>query len=215
MYNAVSVKSAGDNGYTLLELVISITLIALILLIVGTAVRLGLRSVANGERKIAALERFRTSLEIVESQIQSELSVATQEEVGKSFFFRGNSDSVRFPSNFSMWGNQRGYVTVTYRILTDERGKQELHAEESAFGDKGRGDVRLFDFFDRIYFDYFYKDPAEEKGKWVDEWPDADSAPEKIRLHLINGEREISLLIPVKVRNALNIAPTIAEARQQ
>ncbi len=191
-----------DSGFTLLELVISITMMAIILLIVGAAMRLSLRSVDHGERRIASIERFRASLNIVEAQIESQLPVKAQGTDITASVFYGDSDSMQFPSNFSLWGNQRGYVTVSYKVVTDEFGKQDLYLQESGTGLPTRGEVKLFELFDRIYFDYFYKDPAEEKGSWVEQWQPTDSAPGRIRLHLVNGEKEMSFIIPVKVTSA-------------
>lgn len=192
-----------EHGFTLLELMISLTMLAVILLIVGAAMRLGLRSVDSGERRIASLERFRASLNIIEAHIQSELPLQTQDTSGNSIVFQGDNESMQFPSNFSLWGHQRGYVTVSYKVAADKWGKQDLYVKESATGITDKGQVKLFEFFDRIYFDYFYKEPAEEKGSWVEEWTATDSAPEKIRLHLVNGDREMSFIIPVKVTNII------------
>ena len=52
---------------------ISITMISVILLIAGTAMRLGYRSTDAGEKRIMSIERFRASLNIVDAQIQSVL----------------------------------------------------------------------------------------------------------------------------------------------
>jgi general secretion pathway protein J len=204
-----------EQGFTLLELMISITMIVVILLIVGAAMRLGLRSVDSGEKRIASLERFRTSMNIVEAQIQSELPIQIQKPDGKNAVFQGDSESMQFPSNFSLWGNQRGYVTVSYKVAADQWGKQDLFVEESAIGVTDKGEVKLFEFFDRIYFDYFYKEPKEEKGSWIEQWTNTDSVPDKIRLHLVNGDREMSFIIPVKVRDVISkpAAPALANQK--
>ncbi|MGO9016009.1 MAG: type II secretion system protein J [Dissulfurispiraceae bacterium] len=201
-----------EHGFTLLELMISITLIVFILLIAGTAIRLGLRSVDSGEKRIESLERFRASLNIIDAQVQSELTVPMQENAGKHIVFLGDGESMQFPSNFSLWGNQPGYVTVSYKVAQDQWGKQDLYVEESGIGVSGKGEVKLFEFFDRIYFDYFYKDPKEEKGSWVEEWTTTDAVPEKIRLHLVNGEREMSFIIPMKMRDLIVRAGAVAGA---
>ncbi|HXW68937.1 MAG TPA: prepilin-type N-terminal cleavage/methylation domain-containing protein [Dissulfurispiraceae bacterium] len=213
--NTRNISLKGEHGFTLIELMISITLIVVILLIVGAAMRLGFRSVDSGERRITSLERFRSSLNIIEAQIQSELSIQRQDAAGNSTSFQGNGGSMQFPSNFSLWGNQRGYVTVSYKVRPDEWGKQDLYAEESSVGVKDRGEVKLFEFFDRIYFDYFHKDPAEEKGSWAEEWTYDTSVPEKIRLHLVNGDREMSFIFPVKVRDIIIRPPAFKGPNQQ
>jgi general secretion pathway protein J len=62
-----------DEGLTLLELIISITIIGIIILIITGAMQLSFRSVESGEKKIEALERMRSSLAVIDSQIQSEI----------------------------------------------------------------------------------------------------------------------------------------------
>ena len=205
-------RTSGEHGFTLLELMISITLIVFILLIAGTAIRLGLRSVDSGEKRIESLERFRASLNIIDAQVQSELTVPMQENAGKRIVFLGDSESMQFPSNFSLWGNQPGYVTVSYKVAQDQWGKQDLYVEETGTGVTGKGEVKLFEFFDRIYFDYFYKEPTEAKGSWVDEWTNTDAVPVNIRLHLVNGNREMSFIIPVKMRDLIGRAGGFAGA---
>lgn len=194
-----------EDGFTLLELIISITMVVVILLIVGAAMRLGSRSVESGEKRIASLERFRASMNIIEAHIQSELPVQMQAQDldAKTIVFQGDGESMQFRSNFSLWGNQRGYVAVSYKVAMDQWGKQDLFVEENAIGVTARGEVKLFEFFDRIYFDYFYKEPKDEKGSWIEQWTATDSVPEKIRLHLVNGDREMSFIIPVKVREVI------------
>ena len=58
-------------GFTLLELIISITLVAIIVLIISVAANLGYRSFNSGEKKMNAVERLRSSLTIIDAQIQS------------------------------------------------------------------------------------------------------------------------------------------------
>ncbi|MBF0559066.1 MAG: prepilin-type N-terminal cleavage/methylation domain-containing protein [Nitrospirae bacterium] len=193
--------SRSEAGFTLLELLLSITMIGLILLLTGAAVRLGMRSVASGEKRMAAIDRFSSALNIVDAQLQSQLNVAKADASDTTPAFKGESTSMQFSSIFSIWGYQKGYVNVTYRVVQDQFGKQELHAEESAIGSVPRGELKLFQYFDRIYFDYYNKKAAEQEGSWSEQWQDPSSVPEKIRLHLVAGNSEISLIIPLRVRD--------------
>jgi hypothetical protein len=183
---------------------------------------LGIRSVDSGEKRILSLERFRSSLNIVEAQIQAELPISqgTSVDAGDAdanAVFKGDSASMQFPSNFSVWGNLRGYVKVTYRVRQNESGKQDLYVAESTTGTADRGEVKLFEYFDGIYFDYFQKKLGEGEGDWVKEWPSTDSTdlvPEKVRLHLINGGTDMAFIIPVRVRDVVKKTPPVAEATQ-
>jgi len=190
-------------GFTILELTISISLIGLIVLIMVGAMRLGSRSIDSGEKKIESLERTRSSLNILDSQIQSQIPLTYDAEGIKKYYFVGDRELLQFATNYSIWGGQKGYVVVTYKIYSDNSGKQILYASENVIGLDNNREVRLSGTFDKIYFEYFYKDPTEEEGKWIEQWADDVNIPEKVRVHLVEGTRDLSLIIPMRVRGSL------------
>jgi prepilin-type N-terminal cleavage/methylation domain-containing protein len=196
-------RGRSESGFTLLELVISIAILALITSLTAGAMRLGFSSVDKGERRIESLERLRSSLNIIDSQIQSEIPITYTEEASKKFYFKGGRDFLQFTTNYSIWGGQKGYVLVAYQVITDPQGKEALSSSEDVIGVGGNRETLLLTSFDAIFFDYFYKGPTDEKGNWVDAWPDETSIPEKIRLHLIKGGDELSLLFPMRSRGSL------------
>ncbi len=66
---------------------------------------------------------------------------------------------------------------------------------------------------DKIYFEYFYKGPTDEKGSWVDSWTDDSMIPEKIKLHLVSRDRDFSMIIPLRTassQNATSVPPAFA-----
>jgi prepilin-type N-terminal cleavage/methylation domain-containing protein len=192
-----------EKGLTLLELMISIVLIGTIILVVSGAMRLGYRSVSSGERKIDSLERFKSSLTIISAQMQSGVPLIFEQDGKKRFYFEGTSDFLKMATNYSIWGGQKGYVTVEYQIETDINGIQNLVASESLIGTKKKNETRLLKGFNAIYFEYFFKDVTEKEGVWVDEWKDNTRIPQKIRLHLIQGKREFSIIFLVKTQISL------------
>jgi len=193
-----------NRGFTLLELLISIAILGVIILIVGGALRLGARSVESGERKIEYLERIRASLNIIDSQIQSEVPITYDEDGAKKYYFKGGIDSMQFSTNYSIWSGQRGYVIVTYRVESASHGNgQVLYASEGNIGTNENRETKLLEAFDRIYFEYFYRDPTEQQGRWIEQWTDTTKLPEKIRLHLVKGGRDFPLIIPMRSRGAM------------
>ncbi len=196
--------SSFSEGYTLLELLISITLIAVILLIVGGAMRLGFRSVDSGEKKIDSLERYKASLDILDSQLQSAFSMKEggPGTLEKKYSFRGDRESMEFPTNRSIWGEQKGYVVVAYTVEADCCGKKSLGISEGFIGVERRADAKLLTSVDSIYFEYFSKDPFEEKGKWVDQWTDQGSVPKMVRITLVDKYGKLALIVPVRIGNS-------------
>ena len=202
---------ASDDGFTLLELLISLTLLVVIVVITMGAMQLGSRSVAAGEKKMNDRERFRTVLSLIEAQIQSQLPL-TYEEAGKRrYYFRGDETTLRFSTSHSIWSGRRGYVIVDYRVEADDSGKEVLSASEQIPGIEGRWNTPLLEA-KGISFDYFYRDPTEEKGEWVGVLPEGPVIPEKIRFRLTRGEKTLALVFPVRVRHG--IAPLPGEVVQ-
>ena len=191
-------------GFTILELTISISLIGLIVLIMVGAMRLGSRSIDSGEKKIESLERTRSSLSILDSQIQSQIPLTYDDEGTKKYYFIGERELLQFATNYSIWGGEKGYVIVTYKIGSDNSGKQALYASENIIGLNNNREAKLSNTFDTIYFEYFYKDPTEEEGKWIEQWTDDGNIPEKVRIHLIEGTKDLSMIIPMRVSGSLS-----------
>ena len=191
-----------DDGFTLLELLISILLIGIIILIVGGAMRLGARSIESGEKRIEVLERIRSSFNIIDAQLQSSLPLTYEDTEGYKYYFRGEREFMQFATNYSIWGGEKGYVVAAYTIKAGDNGKEILYASENVIGMEGTRETKLFDNFERMYFEYFYKGPTDEEGKWVDRWGDETMIPQKVRIHFIEGARDLSLIIPLRVKGS-------------
>jgi prepilin-type N-terminal cleavage/methylation domain-containing protein len=199
-----SIFSKSCKGFTLLELLISLVMIGVIAIIITCAMRLGIHTVSAGETKIDHLERTRASFNIIDSQIQSQIPLTFEENGEKKYYFQGEKEFIQFSTNYSLWGGQKGYVTVRYKVESDDIGKQFLAVSENIIGTNSNREARLFTAADAIHFEYFFKDPTEEKGKWVDKWTDSANIPEKVNIHLTYGEKDLSMIIPMRTSGSLS-----------
>ena len=193
-----------NRGFTLLELLISLVMIGVIALIVTGAMRVGIRSVSTAEKKIDSLERMRTPFNIIDSQIQSQIPLTFVDNGETKFYFQGDNESLQFPTNYSIWGGQKGYVLANYKVASDDSGKKFISVSENIIGMNGNREARLFSAADTISFEYYYKDPTEEKGKWIDKWTDTANIPEKVKFRLIYGKKDISMIIPMRTFGSLS-----------
>jgi len=195
-------RASGQQGFTLLELMISLVLMGVVVLITAGAMRLGFRSAESGQRKIASIERFRTSLNIIESQIQSALVIKnTSLNVDLDFAqFKGDRYSLQLRSLYSLWGGARGPVLAAYEVRDENMGGKTLYVSENPImiPDAAR-EVRLIESAKDIFFEYYYKGPTDEKGSWVDEWTDKETIPAKIRLTVNKDMKVLALIIPLKL----------------
>jgi general secretion pathway protein J len=172
-------------GFTLLELIISITLVAIIVLIISVAANLGYRSFNSGEKKMNAVERLRSSLTIIDAQIQSGVPLTSEDGGVKQYNFMGEQDS------------------LNYRVDTDDRGKRTLFASEYKVGMENQKETKLLEGFDEITFDYYKQDATEEEGEWITQWVDEEMMPTRIRINLVRGSNSLSYIMPVRVGGAI------------
>jgi type II secretory pathway component PulJ len=196
--------SAREGGFTLLEMVIAITLVATIVVVIMGAMRLGYRSIASGEKKMETLERFRSSLTIIDAQIQSAVPLTQEQDGAKHFYFKGARTALSLVTNYSIWGGRRGHVLVDYRVDYDEKGKLVLFASEGTVGTLQKRTTVLLKGFDQIFFEYWYIDPTEETGRWVDQWTEEAKTPARVRLWMVSGGRQLSVIIPMPAEGTIS-----------
>lgn len=195
----VGKRRTGEQGFTLLELMMSMLLLLLVTLIITGAMRLGYRSVESGEKKIDAQERFRTSLNAMESQIQAGIPHTTTAESAEKYYFKGEPDALLFSSNHSIWDGRRGYLIVDYRVAPDENGKKKLTASEHTIGLTDKRETLLMNAMDDIRFEYF-STRITEGGSWDSRWTDEASIPEKVWVRLVYRGIDFSLVIPIRAK---------------
>ena len=209
--NRKALTSNSSGGFTLLELMLSLVIIAMMVGFLSGALRLGIKSVDSGERKIDSLERLGSSVRIINSQIQSLNPLTYVEDEVKMYYFGGDGESIRFSSNYSIWGGAKGYVIVSYKVEEDDEGKLFLAASENIIGIDSIRETTLLDSLETASFEYFYNDPLEETGEWLESWDDNLIMPEKIRLNFLRGSDDFSIIFPVRVTGNLsgNVTTTI------
>jgi general secretion pathway protein J len=188
------------RGFTLLELLISITVLTLVIGIVSGALSLASQSLNRGSVRINNLERVKTSLSLVESQIQSLFVSQFYDEGEKKNLFSGQKDRLLFSTNYSIWGGIKGNTLAEYAVEIDDKGRQYVKVTENTMGLEKKRETVLFAGYDKIFFEYFLRDISGE-GKWVDEWPKEENGiPEKININLISGLKNTSIVVHIYVK---------------
>lgn len=190
-----------NKGFTLLELMISMTIFSVIVLIIFGAMRLGYRSIEKAEKTTEFLERMRTTLNIIDSQFQSQIPLTYEENGEKKLYFVGQKESVQFSSNYSVWSGQRGYVKVMYNVEQDANGRIALYVTENTISIDNSRKTMLLQGFEGISFQYFFKDPLNEAGEWRNEWTETLSLPDKVAINIFDRSRKVSMNMLIELRN--------------
>ncbi len=190
-----------DKGFTLLELMISLTIFSVMLLIIFGAIRLGYRSIEKAEKTTEFLERIRTTINIIEAQLQSQIPLTYEENGEKKLYFAGQKEFVQFSSNYSAWSGQRGYVRVIYNIESDSNGKKALYVTENTISMDDSRKTMLLNGLEGISFRYFLKEPQNLDGEWRDEWNETAFMPEKVAINIFDSSRKISMNLLLSIKN--------------
>lgn len=112
-----------QGGFTLLELIIAVAVIALVAGVIGGVLRLGSRAWERGEQRLEEQQRGRDLMALVSQELRSVYPYQIKEGERRIFFFRGEEARVQFVSSLSDPGPDpgRGLRLVTI-ALEDGQG---------------------------------------------------------------------------------------------
>lgn len=196
--------ASGPPGFTLLEVMISITLLAILASVIGGALRLVHRSIEGGERKIAAAERLRNSIALIDAQLQSSVPATEGDGLDKRFIFEGDGETLKFVSTVSVWGGRKGPVIVEYKWDRNEREGGTLHVSERSTVTEAKRKTFFLNDLHALSFEYYCRKPLEDDGEWFEEWKEPDAIPQKIRLHFTKGKKKATYVFPIRITAKLS-----------
>ena len=164
------------DGFTLLEVVLAMTLLALVVAICYGAFHLGIRAVEKGEVAVVTTQRLRVASDVIIRQIKSAVPYAVRNEDDDVYpYFEGSGTSMRFVTTAGMQSGG-SLAVVEYRL--EEDPTRLVMSEGVAFsGDSlGRGKVALnearsvvlLDGFRTVTFEYMLNDGADTE--WRRSW---------------------------------------------
>jgi general secretion pathway protein J len=123
----------GDSGFTLLELIVSMTILAIIVTVVFSSLRIGSRAWEKGEADIRDNQRLRVVSDLIRRQISSarQCRVYGKSQKKLPFYFKGYPDGLKFVSALSLqYDNPYPYVQVTYLAKASNDGMFGFIAKE-------------------------------------------------------------------------------------
>lgn len=213
-------KFRPDTGSTLIELLISITIVGVILVIIMGAFRIGIRAWEVGERDVESFQRQQIVFSILKRQLSSICWRPVSIENGESFVFSGEEGLVDFISTVSIVpGNDIGNVRVTYRVgLNDDSDLYYLEIAERNFLTGGMGetidtldDDMIFELIANVYdirFEYLKKMATGEEIDWQPEWnEDVDAGlPAAVKCILQMDAKKPPVVVVARVLSQADIS---------
>ncbi len=178
------------QGFTLLEVLVAITILGLLLLSATGALRLGNRSWEAGLKRSSKILESRVATEFLRRNITQILPLVQGEGSGNNIIFSGEKDELRFVAPAPI--QRPGMGMTEYLIAVEEtaEGKNILVYYHDHSPDKKEfsvstdsDSVTLVKGLKRANFGYYGKGIARSDARWHEEWSrNAVQFPQNIRL---------------------------------
>jgi general secretion pathway protein J len=203
------------TGFTLLEVIVTMTILGLILLIISGAFRLGLSAWERGESTREEYQKVRAISQLVCQQIKSSIpyKIKTQKAEGDYLAFEGKPHSLKFVSALPIKAREpQGFVYAIYEFQEGgEEGGRLVYYEQRVLNknffeekpDEELG-VSLCEGVSDVRFEYFREADLEESKTegWIDEWntKEEKELPKALRMkitlkNLKKGKEEVPLTL--------------------
>ncbi len=208
-------KQSCISAFTLLELIIAISIGTVVILLVSFAIRMGFFQMEKGSKWLEERYRDNSALFFVQQQITSMRS----ELINKDIIFDGDSDKIVFITPISL---ERSYglgLMMVYYYIEDDNESIRLNYKEKRFVPGGNLDsfkdqnvtmfkdsevVEIVNGYDEISFQYLVlQEDADTTAsgsvpEWKDEWLE-NSLPKAVKVILTKEGRKQELIAPVMV----------------
>jgi prepilin-type N-terminal cleavage/methylation domain-containing protein len=168
-------SSAGSAGFTLLEVVLALTIFALMGAILYGAYSLGHSAVAKSQLNSTRNQKQRSIADLLGSYVRSTFPYRESPQE-QTIFFEGDSDNLTFVSAYSQGMGGRGMAKIQITQDEDETGRTTIKLDETApvriNSESGSGgQTHRVVLHDNVKeFRLAYLDPQAEEETWEDRW---------------------------------------------
>lgn len=206
-----------ENAFTLLELIIALSIGATLILVVSLSVKMGFSHMERGSSWLDENHREKNAIRFFNQQISSMAS----KTIGKEIIFQGDSDRVLFITPLSLEKRYGlGFMTVLYYLEEDDRGVALVYKEKRFIPDEnidkfkdedsimfdGSESVTFFEGCDEVSFEFLNVQGSEIEiitkdiidYEWNDLW-EKNSLPKAIKLKMSKDGQDREFIAPVMV----------------
>lgn len=218
----------GEGGFTLFELLISLTIVAVLLVLTFGALRLGSRAWERGERDLYLDQQARVGLTMLRRQIASFREVAKESQINTKtdsadtpvLYFEGTDTAMRFFTSLALIPDRNfGPLYVRYVVTPEEDETEGLYLFEKSSAlllpedketvlDDVEGLIPLLIGMKSIRFSYLKTTPDDPTQastfipEWQDQWNPEDDIgiPGAVRVTLEDGRGDEPVTVTARIR---------------
>lgn len=192
------------GGFTLLEVLVAMTLFSVTLIAIFSGLFTTTRSWQASEKQIEINEDKRLVITFIKRQLAQLVPLSKNDEKGTHLLFKGGSDFIEYVAPLPAHRGGAGLFLSGLRVEDDlsfhyQPVTNEIELQQTD-EDKIQTQV-LIEGIESIEFAYFGKANKNDLADWYDEWDKRQELPELIRIRLLldNGERYCpDIIVPVR-----------------
>lgn len=194
-----------DHGFTLIEVVLALSLFALLTTILYGAFALSHTAIAKSQSVAGYSQKKRSTADLLGSYVRSAYPYRSSPQ-GQAIFFSGESGSLTFISAYSHGMGGRGMAKIQISANENDDGRAQLSLEETTpvrvdGDDGGSGSTHRVVLQERISkFRLDYLDPQADEETWQELWDGQErrALPRAVRLSFLAEDgAEVRWIFPV------------------
>ncbi|HLK20736.1 MAG TPA: prepilin-type N-terminal cleavage/methylation domain-containing protein [Bryobacteraceae bacterium] len=222
------------NGFTLLELLIAITLFSIIAVVIVVSLRVGLSAMNKVDERLMSNRRVAGVERVLEQQIAGLMPVtadcqnAGDGPPGHAMFFQGEPQSMRLTSSYSLQEGSRGLpMILEYMVIPGENAEgvrlivnEHLYSGPRSAGQfcaaggplptflpiqTGPASFVLADKLAYCRFSFRELRPPPESARWVPIWTQQRLLPNAIRIEMAPLKPNAAKLEPVTLTMPIHV----------
>ncbi|MBL1140415.1 MAG: prepilin-type N-terminal cleavage/methylation domain-containing protein [Proteobacteria bacterium] len=192
----LNITHKNDSGFTLIEVIIAMTILSLILVLLFSTLFTANRSWQSTERKISQNDELRLVGYFIQRQLSQNVPLMWVSKEERRLIFEGKSNELRFTSSLPAHRGGGGIQIITLKVnQTDNASHLDLHyrnanTDSSPFKDHETDEkTTLLENIDAIELSYFGSDKIDEDPVWRDEWQNDELLPIMISLKVYISDK--------------------------
>jgi general secretion pathway protein J len=215
-----AIRRRAEAGFTLLELLAAIAVMAIMLGSASTALSLLSDAAIRGANQTDRVDMLARGLAAVRKDIAGMRRVAITTKGKRRFLFEGEARMMRFVLIEPGYPSDPGSYLVTYSVRSGG-GQTQLIRSREAF-DYGRrkrdskpkdpSEVVVFDGPYRLEFDYLAR--SLRGASWAPKWTDDRSMPELVRLRITPNAVNVPAVADLVVHPRIDAEMTCIAGKQ-
>lgn len=195
-------------GFTLLELLVALTLLAVVMSFLVSGLRLGARTWNAGVARSEQAEEFRTTYRVLRQMLGSMRADIVNAGGQPEYVFAGEARRMRFVAALPQSAVGQGYHVIWLQEVEQDDGAalrlywRPFGGSEAELPEQDdEQSAELVGGLQKVSFSYFQSAGPGQNEAWLDGWESKDDLPVLVRVDL-RGVRGIDwpeIVVPIRV----------------